>query len=69
MIDITVSSVLFVDTGITWDNEQDFQQSKWHAGFGFGFRLYSPFQDVMRLDFGFNRYGGKQIYFGTGNTF
>lgn len=68
-IDVTLSTVLFVDTGIAWDADMDFQQTKWRGGFGFGFRLYSPFQDVVRVDFGFNRHGGKQFYFGTGIVF
>jgi outer membrane protein assembly factor BamA len=69
MVDVTFSAVLFVDGGVVWNNDADFTTGKWHGGYGFGFRLFSPFQDVVRLDFGFNRYGGKHIYFGTGTTF
>jgi outer membrane protein assembly factor BamA len=69
MIDVTVSTVLFVDTGIAWYSERDFNRSRWHSGFGFGLRIFSPFQDVVRLDLGFNKQGAKYFYFGTGMVF
>ncbi len=69
LIDLTVATVLFVDSGIVWDNEEDFDLDRWHSGFGFGLRVFSPFQDVVRLDLGFNKHGGKYFYFGTGIVF
>ena len=56
IVDVTVSGVLFVDGGITWDNESEFDRDRWYAGYGFGLWVYSPFQDVVRIDVGFNQH-------------
>lgn len=69
IVDVTVSGVIFADGGITWDNEQDFSPNLWQLGYGFGVRIYSPFQDVVRLDVGFNRSGNAVFYFSTGIRF
>ncbi len=68
-IDVTVAMALFVDTGIVWDSDTDFHQNKWLGGFGFGLRVFSPFQDVARIDLGFTQHGDVQFYFGTGLLF
>ena len=69
VVDVTISAVLFVDGGIVWDAEQDFTSSRWHSGFGVGLRIYSPFQDVTRIDVGFNQGGSAVFYFSTGSRF
>ena len=69
VVDVTVSGVLFIDGGIVWESEQDFTSSRWHGGYGFGLRIYSPFQDVTRIDVGFNQGGDAVFYFSTGSRF
>jgi outer membrane protein insertion porin family len=67
--DFSLAIVAFVDTGIAWSNEQEFSVSNFHAGVGWGLRLYSPFQDVARFDLGYNSRGGIRPYFSTGVRF
>ena len=40
-----------------------------HGGFGFGLRLFSPIQDVIRVDVGFTEEGVIRPYFSTGTNF
>jgi len=68
-VDVTVAGTLFVDTGIVWDCEKNFTSERWHGGYGFGFIVYSPFQDVARGELGFNRLGHVHFYFSTGIRF
>lgn len=67
--DFLVSMVLFVDGGIAWRNENDFNGDNYHVGFGWGLRLYSPFEDVIRFDMGYDRYGRVRPYITTGVMF
>jgi outer membrane protein assembly factor BamA len=69
VVDLSVSGVLFVDGGIVWDNDEDFRTERWHVGYGFGLRIYSPFQDVVGIDLGFNQQGDVLFYFRTGQRF
>jgi outer membrane protein assembly factor BamA len=69
VVDVSVSGVLFVDTGIVWDNSVNFDVNRWHAGYGVGLRIFSPFQDVVGIDLGFNRRGDVHFYFSTGYRF
>jgi outer membrane protein assembly factor BamA len=69
IVDVTVSAVAFLDGGIVWDAEEDFDSGNWRSGYGLGVRIYSPFQDVVRMDVGFNRMGDAVFYFSTGNRF
>jgi outer membrane protein insertion porin family len=56
-VDVGFAMLIFIDSGITWTNQQSFTIENFHSGWGFGVRLYSPFQDVVRLDIGFNSQG------------
>ena len=71
---ITVKSspkrlVVFADGGIAWRDEKEFQLKRFHGGTGFGLRLYSPYQDVIRLDLGFNSRGDVYPSFKMGIRF
>jgi outer membrane protein insertion porin family len=68
-LDVTASFVLFVDGGIAWDDESSFTADNLRGGFGYGLRVYSPLQDVVRFDLGFNRRGAVHPYFSTGIRF
>lgn len=68
-VDFGVHAVLFLDGGIVWKDETEFQLKRFHSGAGFGLRLYSPYQDVVRLDLGFNRHGDILPYFKLGIRF
>ena len=69
LVDVTLAGVVFLDTGIVWNNEKDFALDRFHSGGGFGIRIYSPMQDAVRLDLGFNRRGSIRGYFSTGIRF
>lgn len=69
VVDVSVSLVMFVDTGIAWKTINDFSTDNFRTGFGYGIRVYSPIQDVVRMDLGFNRHGGVHPYFSTGIRF
>ena len=68
-VDVTVAGALFVDTGIVWDSEENFTSERWHGGYGFGLLVYSPFQDVARVELAFNSMGHVHFYFSTGIRF
>ncbi len=68
-VDISLSLVVFVDSGIAWAGERNFAARHFHGAGGFGLRLYSPFQDVVRFDLGFNGHGGIYPYMRTGIRF
>lgn len=69
LVDASVSLVFFADGGIVWETPENFDSGNYRGGFGFGLRLYSPLQDVIRLDFGYNRRGNVHPYFSTGIRF
>jgi outer membrane protein assembly factor BamA len=68
-VDLTLAFVLFADGGIVWDDENTFAAENYRGGAGCGVRIYSPFQDVVRFDLGFNRHGSIHPYFSTGIRF
>jgi len=68
-VDVGVMAVAFVDGGIVWSNESDFDPNRWRVGYGVGLRVFSPFQDAVRVDLGFNPDGEAVFYFGTGMRF
>lgn len=67
--DFTLSFVSFMDGAIVWNSTDEFNFDRYHGGFGAGLRLYSPIQDVTRLDFGFNASGNFHATFSTGARF
>jgi outer membrane protein assembly factor BamA len=69
LVDASVSLVFFVDGGIVWEHVDEFSSENYRGGFGIGTRLYSPLQDVIRLDLGYNRRGKIHPYFSTGVRF
>jgi outer membrane protein assembly factor BamA len=69
VVDVTVSTVLFVDAGIVWDNDATFHYNQWEFGYGAGLRIFSPFQDVVEISLGFSPDGDTHFYFRTGVNF
>lgn len=69
LFDVTVGLVFFADTGIVWDNAAEFNTKRFHGGGGYGLHVYSPFQELVRLDMGFNAHGSAHLYFSTGIRF
>ncbi|MCI0452389.1 MAG: BamA/TamA family outer membrane protein [Candidatus Latescibacteria bacterium] len=67
--DFQFGVVAFIDTGIGWTHEAEFNLDNFHSGFGFGLRLFSPIQDVIRVDVGFTPQGDIRPYFTTGSNF
>jgi outer membrane protein assembly factor BamA len=67
--DFQFGLVAFVDTGIGWTQQSEFQLNNFHGGFGIGARMFSPIQDVIRLDVGFTTEGTIRPYFSTGTNF
>jgi outer membrane protein assembly factor BamA len=69
LTDFQLGMVLFVDTGIGWTAKPEFTYDNFHSGFGMGLRLFSPIQDVLRLDVGYSSKGRIRPYFSTGLNF
>jgi outer membrane protein assembly factor BamA len=67
--DFQFGLVAFVDTGIGWTEKSEFSYENFHSGFGVGVRLFSPIQDVVRVDVGYTRDGTIRPYFSTGLNF
>ncbi len=67
--DFQFGLVAFVDTGIGWTTESEFKLDNFHSGFGVGARMFSPIQDVIRVDVGFTAEGTIRPYFSTGTNF
>ncbi len=67
--DFQFGLVAFVDTGIGWTEQSEFKYDNFHSGFGVGLRLYSPIQDVLRVDFASGARGGVRPYFTAGTNF
>jgi outer membrane protein assembly factor BamA len=69
LADFQVGLVLFADTGIGWTQRTEFKYDNFHSGFGMGVRLFSPIQDVLRIDVGYSAKGRVRPYFSTGMNF
>ncbi|HEX6790210.1 MAG TPA: BamA/TamA family outer membrane protein, partial [Candidatus Krumholzibacteria bacterium] len=69
LTDFQLGLVLFVDSGIGWTGRSSFVWDNFHTGFGMGVRLFSPIQDVLRLDIGYSAAGRVRPYFSTGINF
>jgi outer membrane protein insertion porin family len=67
--DVSLGLVTFVDTGIVWNGARDFERSGFHGTSGVGLRVYSPVQDVFRVDFGFDLHGNYRFHTATGIRF
>ncbi len=67
--DFQLGMVLFVDGGIGWTDQSEFKYDNFHSGFGLGVRLFSPIQDVLRVDVGYSSKGRIRPYFSTGMNF
>jgi outer membrane protein assembly factor BamA len=69
LTDFQLGLVLFVDTGIGWTGRTSFTYENFHSGFGMGVRLFSPIQDVLRVDIAYSATGRVRPYFSTGINF
>ena len=69
LADFQLGLVLFADTGIGWTQQAEFKYDNFHSGIGMGVRLFSPIQDVLRLDIGYSAAGRVRPYFSTGMNF
>jgi outer membrane protein assembly factor BamA len=67
--DIRMGLVTFVDTGIVWYGSDDFGLDNFHGTGGVGLNIFSPIQDVLRLEFGFNLHGDHRFHADTGIRF
>jgi outer membrane protein assembly factor BamA len=67
--DIGMGLVTFVDTGIVWYGSDDFGLDNFHGTGGVGLNIFSPIQDVLRLEFGFNLHGDHRFHADTGIRF
>jgi len=68
-VTLGIEATLFVDSGIAWSDNADFNTERWHSGFGFGLRALVPGIEVARFDIGFNLQGGTEFHFGLRSKF
>jgi len=66
-IDFRVDGVLFSDAGTAWFDPQDFGDAPTKVGGGFGFRLFVPFFDILRMELAFDQEGNATFYIREGN--
>lgn len=65
--DFRVDGVIFADAGATWDSLEQFEDSPVKVGGGFGFRLFLPFVELLRIEVAFDEKGNPTFYFREGN--
>lgn len=54
---------LFVDSGIAWTENEDFNTTRWKSGYGLGFRVLVPGSEEVRFDVGWSREEGFHFHF------
>jgi outer membrane protein assembly factor BamA len=67
--DIGLSLVTFLDSGIVWNDTDDFKLDNFHGTGGVGLRFYSPIRDVIRFDFGVSPHGDYAFHLASGIRF
>jgi outer membrane protein insertion porin family len=67
--DIGMGVVTFLDSGIVWTGSKDFTLDTFHGTSGIGLDVYSPIQDVVRFEYGFNLHGDQQFHVSSGIRF
>jgi len=60
--------VIFVDSGGTWSDLDEFDFADMKYSLGAGLRMNTPIGQI-RLDYGFNEDGSGQPHFSIGQTF
>ncbi len=55
---------LFMDTGVAWNENEDFAYNRFKTGYGAGLRILVPGVDVLRLDLAFSEDGGHEFHLG-----
>jgi outer membrane protein assembly factor BamA len=66
-VDVGLGLVLFADMGAAWSDQ--LTRRHWKSGYGVGLRLFSPLQNVIRLDYGFTPRGETAFYLDSGVRF
>ncbi|HET9886011.1 MAG TPA: BamA/TamA family outer membrane protein [bacterium] len=66
-IDFRVDGVLFSDVGKAWFDPSDFSRAPTKGGYGFGFRLFVPFFELLRMELAFDAEGNPTFYLREGN--
>jgi outer membrane protein assembly factor BamA len=67
--DIGLGLVTFLDSGITWNDGDEFTLENFRGTGGVGLRLYSPIRDVIRFDFGVSPHGSYRFSLASGIRF
>ena len=67
--DVGMGLVTFVDSGIVWYGSDDFRLDTFHGTAGVGLDIFSPIQDIIRLEYGFNLHGEQRFQAATGIRF
>ena len=68
-IELGVDLVYFVDMGIVSDKYHSFHTKDLIIGYGLGVRLFSSGIGTIRIDLGFNPYGGEYWHPSIGNGY
>ena len=66
---IGLSAALFIDSGIVWNQPNQYQSENFLTGFGFGLHFHLPYIEVFRIDYGFNSQWRGQVIFEVGVVF
>lgn len=61
--DVGVAGAFFTDTGIAWNEPEEFARDRAKTGFGVGIRLLIPYVEMTRFDVGINTDGEVEFHF------
>ncbi len=65
--DFRVDGEIFADAGTAWKGSGGFDKAPVKIGSGFGFRVFLPFFELVRLELAFDERGNATFYFREGN--
>jgi outer membrane protein assembly factor BamA len=66
---IGLSGALFIDTGIVWNEPDQYRSDNFLTGFGFGLHFHLPYVEIFRIDYGLNSRWHGQVIFEVGVVF
>ncbi len=64
-----ISAGIFMDSGISWQEKEQFALPNFYTGYGFGIHIHLPYVYVLRLDFALNDKGKTQFIIDAGVSF
>ncbi len=64
-----VSGAIFIDSGIAWQDKNQFAIPNYYTGYGFGLHIHLPYVYLLRLEYAWNDAGEGQFIIDAGVSF